>query len=123
VTSAAIADANNLQRNAALDAGEKLIIPAIPPQSETKRRLVRYRVRRGETLGGIADRFSVDAEDIRKWNRLKSNKVSRGMVLRIYTFGGAPEASPVRARSKAKKKTPNSSAGNASGGAVAANHN
>jgi membrane-bound lytic murein transglycosylase D len=122
VTSAAIADANNLQRNAALDAGEKLIIPATPPQSETKRRLVSYRVRRGETLGGIADRFSVDSEDVRKWNRLKSNKVSRGMVLRIYTFGGAPEATPVRARSKAKKKTPNSTSGNASGGAVAANH-
>jgi membrane-bound lytic murein transglycosylase D len=123
VTSAAIADANNLQRDAALDAGEKLIIPAIQPQSETKRRLVRYRVRRGETLGGIADRFSVDTEDVRKWNRLKSNKVSRGMVLRIYTFGGAPEATPVRARSKAKKKIPNSSSGSASGGAVAANHN
>jgi membrane-bound lytic murein transglycosylase D len=123
VTSAAIADANNLQRNAALDAGEKLIIPATPPQSETKRRLVSYRVRRGETLGGIADRFSVDSEDVRKWNRLKSNKVSRGMVLRIYTFGGAAEATPVRARSKAKKKTPNSSSGNVAGGAVAANHN
>jgi membrane-bound lytic murein transglycosylase D len=123
VTSAAIADANNLQRNAALDAGEKLIIPATPPQSETKRRLVSYRVRRGETLGGIADRFSVDTEDVRKWNRLKSNKVSRGMVLRIYTFGGGPEVSPVRARSKAKKRTPNSSSGSVAGGAVTANHN
>jgi membrane-bound lytic murein transglycosylase D len=123
VTSAAIADANNLQRNAALDAGEKLIIPAIQPQSETKRRLVSYRVRRGETLGGIADRFSVEAEDIRKWNRLKSNEVGRGMVLRIYTIGGAPEASPVRARSKSGKKAQNSSAGRAPGGAVAANHN
>jgi membrane-bound lytic murein transglycosylase D len=123
VTSAAIADANNLQRSAALDAGEKLIIPAIQPQSETKRRLVSYRVRRGETLGGIADRFSVDTEDVRKWNHLKANKVSRGMVLRIYTLGGAPEASPVRARSKAKKKTPNSSSGNVAGGAAAANHN
>src|SRR3989475_10928095 len=73
VTAAAIADANNLERSAALGAGEKLIIPAMLPQSETKRRLVSYRVRRGEKLGGIADRFSVDTDDIRKWNRLKSN--------------------------------------------------
>ena len=106
MTPAAIADANNLERAAALDAGEKLIIPATQPQSESKRRLVSYRVRRGDTLGGIADRFSVDSEDVRKWNRLKSNKVSRGMVLRIYTIGGAPEAAPARARSKPKKRTP-----------------
>ncbi len=45
VTPVAIADANNLERRAALDPGEKLIIPAAPPQSETKRRLVSYRVR------------------------------------------------------------------------------
>jgi membrane-bound lytic murein transglycosylase D len=123
VTSAAIADANNLPRSAALDAGEKLIIPATQPQMETKRRLVSYRVRRGDTLLGIADRFSVDSEDVRKWNRLKSNKVSRGMVLRIYTLGGAPEASPVRARARSKKKTPSASAGSTAGGTVAVNHN
>ena len=87
-----------------LDAGEKLIIPAMPSQSETKRRLVSYRVRRGDTFLGIADRFSVSAEDLHKWNHLKANKVNRGMVLRIYTLGGAPEASPARARAKSKKK-------------------
>jgi peptidoglycan lytic transglycosylase D len=118
VTAAAIADANNLERNAALDAGEKLIIPATQPQSETRRRVVSYRVRRGDTLGGIADRFSVNAEDIRKWNRLRSNRVGRGMVLRIYTIGGAPEAARVRARSKPKKKAAAPAAGGSSGGAA-----
>src|SRR5712664_1243307 len=121
VTAAAIADANNLERSAALGAGEKLIIPATLPQSETKRRLVSYRVRRGETLGGIADRFSVETEDIRKWNRLKSNKVSRGMVLRIYTIGGAPEATSARARSRSKKKSQKSPVGSAAAGALASN--
>jgi membrane-bound lytic murein transglycosylase D len=104
VTPVAIADANNLEHRAALEAGQKLIIPAAP-QAENKRRLVSYRVRKGDTFLGIADRFSVDAEDLRKWNRLKSNRVNRGMVLRIYTFGGAPEAQPVRARAKTKKAT------------------
>src|SRR5882724_3702620 len=112
VTAAAIADANNLERNAALDANEKLIIPATQPPSETKRRLVSYRVRRGDTFLGIADRFSVSADDLRKWNRLKANKVSRGMVLRIYTLGGAPETSSARARSKSKKKPAPPVAGN-----------
>jgi membrane-bound lytic murein transglycosylase D len=123
VTASAIADANNLERSAALNAGEKLIIPATLPQAETKRRLVSYRVRRGETLGGIADRFSVETDDIRKWNRLKSNKVSRGMVLRIYTIGGAPEASVARGRSKSRKKSQKSPAAATASGALAANHN
>ena len=105
VTPAAIAEANNLERGVALEPGEKLIIPATQPQSETKRRLVSYRVRKGDTLGGIADRYSVDAEDVRKWNRLKSNHVGRGMVLRIYTVGGAPETSTAHARSKTRKKS------------------
>jgi len=126
VTAAAVADANNLERSAALDAGEKLIIPATQAPSETKRRLVSYRVRRGDTFLGIADRFNVSADDLRKWNHLKSNKVGRGMVLRIYTLGGAPETVPVRARSRLsrlKKKPAPRAAGGTAGGAVAATHN
>jgi membrane-bound lytic murein transglycosylase D len=103
VTPAAIAAANNLEHGAALGSGEKLIIPATQAQSEIKRRLVSYRVRRGDTFLGIADRYSVSADDLRKWNHLKANHVNRGMVLRIYTLGGAPEARPARARSRAKK--------------------
>jgi membrane-bound lytic murein transglycosylase D len=105
VTPASIADANSLERGAKLGAGEKLIIPAVRPEAETKSRLVKYRVHKGDTLGGIAEQFSVQTEDVRKWNRLKSNKVGRGMVLRIYTVGGAPEARPVRSLSKSKKKS------------------
>jgi membrane-bound lytic murein transglycosylase D len=105
VTPAAIADANNLERSAALEPGEKLIIPAARPEAESKSRLVKYRVRRGDTLGGIADQFSVEPEAVRKWNGLKSNHVGRGMVLRIYTVGGAPEARTVRSAAHKKKKS------------------
>ena len=103
VTAAAIAAANNLEHSAALDAGEKLIIPATQSEAEVKRRLVSYRVRRGDTLLGIADRYNVSSDDVRKWNHLRSNHVGRGMVLRIYTLAGAPEARPARARTKSKK--------------------
>jgi membrane-bound lytic murein transglycosylase D len=105
VTAAAIGAANGLQPRGALEPGEKLIIPAASPQAETKRHLVSYRVRKGDTFLGIADRFSVDSDDLKKWNRLKTNHVSRGMVLRIYTFGGTSEAKPARTRSKTKKAT------------------
>jgi len=111
LAAAAIADANNLDRNAALDVGGKLIIPAAP-SADAKSRLVRYRVRKGDTLGGVADRFSVSSEDVRKWNRLRTNHVARGMVLRIYTVGGAPEATPAHGRSRSthKSKSPASAA-------------
>lgn len=122
VTAAAIADANGLERNAAPDAGEKLIIPATQPQSETKRRLVSYRVRRGDTFLGIADRFSVSADDLRKWNHLKTNRVGRGMVLRVYTLGGAPESSPTRRRAKPRKKTAAAVTSSTTAGAAAASH-
>jgi membrane-bound lytic murein transglycosylase D len=97
VTPVSIAEANDLEKGASLDAGEKLIIPAARPSEETKPKLVRYRVRKGDTLGGIADQFSVTSEEVRKWNGLKSGHVSRGMVLRIYTVGGGTmEARPVK---------------------------
>jgi membrane-bound lytic murein transglycosylase D len=105
VTAPAIAAANSLGRTDVLSPGDKLIIPASQPVAETKSRLVRYRVRKGDTLGGIADQFSVSPEELRKWNGLKTARVSRGMVLRVYTIGGAPETVLVRKRSTAKKKT------------------
>jgi membrane-bound lytic murein transglycosylase D len=123
VTPAAIAEANSLERGATLDSGEKLIIPAAEAQAEATRRLVSYRVRKGDTFLGIADRFSVDSEDLKKWNRLKANKVSRGMVLRIYTLGGAPEAAPARSHSSTKKKTHHSGTTAAQAGAPAPSHN
>src|SRR5271170_4533969 len=122
VTPAAISDANNLDRHAALDVGEKLIIPAAAPV-ESKSRLVRYRVRKGDTLGGIADRFSVPTEDVRKWNHMSTNHVSRGMVLRIYTVGGAPEIAPEHSRSKTSSKARTPQAASVPNQAAATNQN
>jgi len=104
VTPKAIADANNLESTTALNAGEKLIIPAIQPAAENKRRMVSYRVRKGDTFLGIADRFSVESDDLLRWNRLKSRRVSRGMVLRIYTLDSTTERSAAHARVKSRKK-------------------
>ena len=105
VTAPAIAAANSLGRTDVLSPGDKLIIPASQPVSETKSRLLRYRVRKGDTLGGIADQFSVSPEELRKWNGLKTARVSRGMVLRVYTIGGGPEKVLVGKRTTVKKKT------------------
>jgi len=105
VTTPAIAAANSLGRTDVLSPGDKLIIPASQPAAEAKSRLVRYRVRKGDTLGGIADQFSVSPEELRKWNGLKAARVSRGMVLRVYTIGGGPETLLVHKRAAPKKKS------------------
>src|SRR5438105_822487 len=123
LTAAAIAETNKIERTAALEPGTKLIIPATQSSSETKRLLVSYRVRGGDTLGGIADRFDVNSEDLRKWNRLRSNHVSRGMVLRIYTIGGPTETYRRGAHSRTKKKTAVSSRAKAGSGSARGNAN
>ena len=112
VTAPAIAAANSLGRSDVLSPGDKLIIPASQPAAEAKSRLVRYRVRKGDTLGGIADQFSVSPEELRKWNGLKAARVSRGMVLRVYTIGGGSETALVHKRAVRKKR--NSSVNTAS---------
>lgn len=45
-------------------------------------------VEKGETLASIAERYGVSAQDLMRWNRLKSARVTRGMRLKIRT----PEA-------------------------------
>ena len=106
VTATAIAAANSLGDSRSLTPGDKLIIPAAQPVSDMKSRLVRYRVRKGDTLGGIADQFSVSTDELRKWNSLKAGHVSRGMVLRVYTIGGALEARPALKKTPTRKKFP-----------------
>jgi membrane-bound lytic murein transglycosylase D len=93
VTAASIEQVNHLEPDASLPAGFLLTIPAAPPIAH----LVHYRVQRGDTLEGIADRFDVTTADLRRWNHLRSSRAPRGMVLRIYA-GGEP-AGPRKSRS------------------------
>ena len=104
VTPGAIAAVNDLGPKTELELGEKLVIPAARPVEETRSRLVRYRVRRGDTLGGIADQFSVTSGQIRKWNGMRSSNVRHGMILRIYTVGGLPETHTVKSSARRRHK-------------------
>lgn len=44
---------------------------------------INHRVGRGETLGRIAEKYHVRITDIKKWNKLRSDKIRKGQVLRI----------------------------------------
>lgn len=42
-----------------------------------------YKVKRGDNLSMIANKYDVDVSDIKKWNKLKSNTVAYGKSLKI----------------------------------------
>ncbi|WP_262249361.1 LysM peptidoglycan-binding domain-containing protein [Parapedobacter soli] len=46
---------------------------------------VTHRVRKGETLGKIANRYHVTVQDLRVWNNLKKNTIVPGQRLRVVT--------------------------------------
>ncbi len=54
-------------------------------KSTGKRRVVHYKVKKGDTIGEIAEMFKVRTSKIRKWNRLRSNKIIVGKTLKIYS--------------------------------------
>ena len=111
VTPVALAGANGLERDTVLTAGARLVLP-LAPGSESSLARVRergprrpfwYRVRSGDTLERIADRFDVTPYQLRRWNKLPSSQVVAGKRLRIYvaTGGGSRPSRARRAKAAA----------------------
>ncbi len=90
VAPAEVADANDLPTGAPLEPGQKLIIPAAAHSEAATGKLIRYRVRRTDTVASIADEFDVTTAELSNWNHLRSGHVVRGMSLRIYPGGMSP---------------------------------
>ena len=97
VTLAALEAANHLDKDAKPSDGFLLNVPTVPAAPK----LVHYRVQRGDTLAGIADRYDVTVEELRRWNHLRGSRAPRGARLRIYAGAGA-ERAEVAAAAKAK---------------------
>jgi len=100
VSPAALAQANQLTATSSLEPGSHLAIPMAEGNEATLARvretvplrLTQYRVRPGDTVDLIADRFNVTAYQIRRWNGLKSGKLTTGRTLHIYQQGQATAA-------------------------------
>ncbi len=67
------------------------------PKLVTANDRIRYRVRSGDYLGRIAERYGVGVSQIKKWNGLRSNNLRIGQRLTIYP------RKPVTAASSNKK--------------------
>ncbi len=93
VTVPALASANGLSSKAGLVTGARLEIPgkggtatrtASSSTKESSR--VTYKVKRGDTLSEIADRFDVSVRELMTWNRLRqSSSLRAGQRLVVYT--------------------------------------
>ena len=71
---------------------------------------IRYRVKSGDYLGKIANRYGVSVSSIKRWNGLKSNDLRVGQRLTIYPRRPVAEASPTqKSNTTAKKEAPKGS--------------
>jgi membrane-bound lytic murein transglycosylase D len=112
VSLSALYEANPRIRRRGLRTGERLVIPvggamsAVVARSvaEPEARTVTFhRVRRGETISGIAQRYHVSQAQLRRWNGLSSSRIKAGQRLRV---GDSPtERARVATRSSARTHT------------------
>lgn len=60
----------------------KQIMPI--PQFTVANNSIKYKVKNGDNLGKIAQKYRVDISQIKKWNKLKNNTIKNGQYLTIY---------------------------------------
>ena len=87
-----------------LEVDTKLIIPIAPGKhafsedpATYSRHAVAYRTKRGDTVTRVADDFGVPPEMLRRWNRLKSDKLRGRRILYVH-LPISPNALESRAR-------------------------
>jgi membrane-bound lytic murein transglycosylase D len=89
LTAKSIAQANHLD-GAELEADARVVIPIAPskhPLSENatySRRIMRYKVRKGDTVETVAENFGIPALMVRRWNGLRSNSLHGRTVLALH---------------------------------------
>jgi membrane-bound lytic murein transglycosylase D len=74
------------------------------------KKAIKYRIRRGDTLGGIANKHNITIADIKRWNKIRGNRVVIGKRLKIYQGGtsvSAPSVQVAAAPTKTVTKTKN----------------
>lgn len=89
VTVAQLKEWNNLKSNS-IQRGRKLVIYSgdassskqIASTSNTK--TTKYKVKNGDSLGKIAEKYGITVSQLRKWNNLETNRINKGQVLAIH---------------------------------------
>ncbi len=55
-----------------------------------------YKVRRGDTLGKIAQKYGTSVSNVKRWNNLRGSKIKVGQRLTIYSSGASGTSQPER---------------------------
>lgn len=67
---------------------QPLISTSIPTVSPDRKECITHIVARGENIHRISNHYGVSTKDIRKWNKLKSNRIPTGRKLVLYIDNG-----------------------------------
>ena len=92
VSSSELAFVNQLTPGSDLSGVDSVIIPVAPSSDPRSLRSALYRIRRGDTLVTVADRFGVTVAQLRRWNHLRSSALVPGHSVyvaepaRIYSY-------------------------------------
>jgi membrane-bound lytic murein transglycosylase D len=76
----------------ALNNGPALIGRVKHEDNSSDTRLAYHKVREGETLASIADKYGVDEHDLKAWNHLRHSKAVVGQKLKLSAGEGDPDA-------------------------------
>ncbi len=114
LTVEALRAVNGIGAKSKVPVGHALLVPSQGPNEDAEETLSQavfttvpqgrtfyYRVNRGDTLAGIAARYAVTEQDLRRWNTLSHRGLAAGQTLRI-TSDLAPNAD--RAKRAAGKR-------------------
>lgn len=101
-----IRDWNSLVGNKILSGRNLKIYPNGKPSSvnselanNNNSNLYRYKVKRGDTISEIAERFGVSTGMIKKWNNLKGNNIVAGKSLKIYSSSNSSSLGDITTKS------------------------
>jgi membrane-bound lytic murein transglycosylase D len=88
VTAKDLAAANDLAAGDRVHAGQKLEIPdsstAPPKKTKAKEKWIKYKVRAGDSLRAIADKYGCEIDDLEEWNNIRrSRPIQPGQMLKI----------------------------------------
>jgi len=77
-----LAQANELDETDEITPGEELVVP-VAVVTKAGLQTVTYKVRTGDTLVTVADRFGVTVADLKMWNHLTTSAVAPGRLLKV----------------------------------------
>ncbi|KAF0152125.1 MAG: Membrane-bound lytic murein transglycosylase D [Ignavibacteria bacterium] len=92
VTVSQLKEWNSLRSNS-IQRGKKLVVynssstKSKQIASNTNGKTTNYKVKGGDSLGKIAEKFGITVSQLRKWNNLESTKINKGQVLAIHGKG------------------------------------